>query len=97
MRRCLQRALPGGSIKGLNAYIAELLPPPPRHNPHPERRLIDNVIVNNVEADIVHVEECTTPVTVKSAVNVETRTIMRQFSAVSSAAKAVVKRKVRNM
>ena len=25
----LQRALPGGSIKGLKAYIARLLPPPP--------------------------------------------------------------------
>ena len=29
MRRFLQRALPGGSIKGLKAYIAGLLPPPP--------------------------------------------------------------------
>ena len=27
--RFLQRALPGGSIKGLKAYIAGLLPPPP--------------------------------------------------------------------
>ena len=81
----------------MNAYIAELLPPPPRHNPHPERRLIDDVIVNNVEANIVHVEECTTPVTVNSVVNVEPWTIMRQFSAVPSAAKAVAKRKVRNM
>ena len=29
MRRFLQRALPGGSIKGLKAYIAGLIPPPP--------------------------------------------------------------------
>jgi hypothetical protein len=29
MQRFLQRALPGGSIKGLKAYIAGLLPPPP--------------------------------------------------------------------
>ena len=29
MRRFLQRALPGGSIMGLKAYIAGLLPPPP--------------------------------------------------------------------
>ena len=29
MRRFLQRALPGGSIKGLKAHIAGLLPPPP--------------------------------------------------------------------
>ena len=29
MRRFLQRALPGGLIKGLKAYIAGLLPPPP--------------------------------------------------------------------
>jgi hypothetical protein len=96
LRRYLQRALPGGSIKGLQAYIAGLLPPPPRHNPHPQR-LVDNVIVHNVEANIVHVEEYTTPFNVNSVINVEPRTIMRQFSAVSSAAKAVAKRKVRNM
>ena len=35
MRRCLQHALSSGSIKWLNTYIAELLPPPLRHNPHP--------------------------------------------------------------
>ena len=38
MRRYLQRALPGGSIKGLQAYIAGLLPPPPdrrQRNPPP--------------------------------------------------------------
>jgi hypothetical protein len=29
LRRFLQRALPGGSIKGLKAYIARLLPLPP--------------------------------------------------------------------
>jgi hypothetical protein len=29
LRRFLQRALPGGSIKGLKAHIAGLLPPPP--------------------------------------------------------------------
>ena len=29
MRRFLQCDLPGGSIKGLKAYIAGLLPPPP--------------------------------------------------------------------
>ncbi len=29
MRRFLQRALPSGSIMGLKAYIAGLLPPPP--------------------------------------------------------------------
>ena len=36
MRRFLQRALPGGPIKGLKAYIAGLLPPPPdccQHKP----------------------------------------------------------------
>jgi hypothetical protein len=54
--------------------------------------LVDDAIVNNVEADIVHVEDSNTPVTVNSVVNVEPRT-----SAVSSAAKAVAKRKVRNM
>jgi hypothetical protein len=31
MRPFLQRALPGGSTKGLKAYIAGLLPPPPDH------------------------------------------------------------------
>jgi hypothetical protein len=39
MRRYLQRALPGGSIKGLQAYIAGLLPPPPdrrQRKPPPE-------------------------------------------------------------
>ena len=97
MRRFLQRALPGGSIKGLKAYVAGLLLPQPRHNRRPTR-LVDDAIVNNVEADIVHSEDSNTPVTVNSVVNVEPRTIMRQeFSAVSSAAKAVAKRKVCNM
>ncbi len=79
LRRFLQHALPGGSIKGFKAYIAGLLLPPPRHNPHPER-LVDDPIVNNVEDDIVHVEECTTtPVTVNSVVNVEPRTYSRRL------------------
>ena len=56
LRHFLQRALPGGLIKGFKAYIAGLLPPPPRHNPHPER-LVNVAIVNNVEADNVHIEE----------------------------------------
>ncbi len=34
MRRFLQRALPGGLIKGLKAYIAGLLPPPPNCRQH---------------------------------------------------------------
>jgi hypothetical protein len=75
MRRFLQRALPGGLIKGLKAYIAGLLCP---------TRLVDNAaILVNVEAAIVHVE-CTPPVTVNAVVNVEPRT-MRQSMAVSSA------------
>ena len=91
MRRFLQRALPGGSIQGLKAYVAGLLLPQPCHNQRPTR-LVDDAIVNNVEADIVHVEDSNSPVTVNSVVNVEPRT-----SAVSSAVKAVDKRKVRNM
>jgi hypothetical protein len=91
LRRFLQRALPGGSIKGLKAYISGLLPPPPRHNPHPER-LVADAIVNNVEANIVHVEECsTTPVTVNSVVNVE------RMTAKAVAKRKAVKRKARNM
>jgi hypothetical protein len=75
MRRFLQRALPGGLIKGLKAYIAGLLCP---------TRLVDNAaIIVNVEAAIVHVE-CTPPVTVNAVVNVEPRT-MRQSMAVSLA------------
>ena len=35
MRRFLQRALPGGSIQGLKAYVAGLLSPQPRHNRRP--------------------------------------------------------------
>ncbi len=50
MRRFLQRALPGGSIKGLKAYVAGLFCP---------TRLVDDAtIVVSVEAAIVHVE-CT--------------------------------------
>ena len=60
MQRLLQRALPGGSIKGLKAYVAGLLLPQPRHNQCPTR-LVDDAIVNNVEADIVHVEDSNTP------------------------------------
>jgi hypothetical protein len=75
MRRFLQRALPGGSIKGLKAYVAGLLCP---------MRLVDDAaIVVNVEAAIVHVE-CTPPVTVNAIVNVKPRTI-RQSMAVSLA------------
>jgi hypothetical protein len=91
MRRFLQRALPGGSIQGLKAYVAGLLLPQPCHDRRPTR-LVDDAIINNVEADIVHVEDSNSPVTVNSVVNVEPRT-----SAVSSAVKAVDKRKVRNM
>ena len=91
MRRFLQRALPGRSIQGLKAYVAGLLLPQPRHNRRPTR-LVDDAIVNNVEANIVHVEDSNTPVTDDSVVNVEPRTL-----AVSSAAKSVAKRKVRNM
>ena len=92
MRRFLQRALPGGSIQGLKAYVAGLLLPQPRHNRRPTR-LVDDAIVNNVEADIVHIgEDSNTPVTVNSIVNVKPRT------AVSSAAKALAsKRKLPNM
>jgi hypothetical protein len=60
MRRFLQRALPGGSIQGLKAYVAGLLLPQPRHNQRPTR-LVDDAIVNNVEANIVHVEDSSTP------------------------------------
>jgi hypothetical protein len=75
MRRFLQRALPGGSIKGLKAYDAGLLC---------QMRLVDDAaIIVNVEAAIVHVE-CTPPVTVNAVVNVKPRT-MRQSMAVSSA------------
>jgi hypothetical protein len=75
MRRFLQRALPGGLIKGLKAYVAGLLCP---------TRLVDDAaIVVNVEAAIVHVE-FTPPGTVNAVVNVEPRT-MRQSMAVSSA------------
>jgi hypothetical protein len=92
LRRFLQRALPGGSIQGLKAYVAGLLSPQPRHDRRPTR-LVDDAIVNNVEADIVHVGDSNSPaVTVNSVVNVEPRTL-----AVSSAVKAVAKRKVRNM
>ncbi len=75
MRRFLQRALPGGLIKGLKAYVAGLLCP---------MRLVDDAaIIVNVEAAIVHVE-CTPPVTVNAIVNVKPRT-MRQSMAVSLA------------
>ena len=71
MRRLLQRALPGGSIQGLKAYVAGLLSPQPRHDRRPTRLVDKNaIIVNNVEADIVHVgEDSNTPVTVNSVVN----------------------------
>ncbi len=75
MWRFLQRALPGGLIKGLKAYVAGLICP---------MRLVDDAaIVVNVEAAIVHVK-CTPPVTVNAVVNVEPKT-MRQSMAVSSA------------
>ena len=90
LRRFLQRALPGGSIKGFKAYIAGLLLPQPCHDRGPTR-LVDDAIVNNVEANIVHVEECTTPVTVNSVVNVEPMT------AKAVAKRKAVKRKARNM
>ncbi len=48
MRHFLQRALPGGSIKGLKAYVAGLL--------HPMQLGDDAAIVANVEAIIAHVE-----------------------------------------
>ncbi len=76
MRRFLQRALPGGSIKGLKAYIAGLLCP---------TRLVDNAAtIVNVKAAIVHIE-CPPPVTVNAVVNVKPMTI-RQSMAVSLAA-----------
>ena len=90
LRRFLQRALPSGSIKGFKAYIAGLLLPQPCHDRGPTR-LVDDAIVNNVEANIVHVEECTTPVTVNSVVNVEPMT------AKAVAKRKAVKRKARNM
>ncbi len=69
MWRFLQRALPSGLIQGLKAYVAGLLSPQPRHNRCPTQ-LVDDAIVNNVEADIVHVgEDSNTPVTVNSIVN----------------------------
>ncbi len=88
----LQRALPGGSIQGLKADVAGLLSPQPCHNRRPTRS-VDDAIVNNVEADIIHIgEDSNTPVAVNSIVNIEPRT------AVSSAAKAVAsKRKLCNM
>jgi hypothetical protein len=56
-------------------------------------QLVDDAVVNNVEADIFHVEDSNSPaVTVNSVINIEPRT-----SAVSSAVKAMAKRKVRNM
>ena len=51
LRRFLQRALPGGSIKGFKAYIAGLLLPQPCRDRGPTR-LVDDAIVNNVEAEI---------------------------------------------
>jgi hypothetical protein len=87
MRRFLQRALPGGLIKGLKAYVAGLLRP---------MQLVDNAaIVANVEAAIVHVER-TPSVTVNAVVNVDPRT-MRQSMTVSSATQAAAKSKARNM
>ena len=69
MQRFLQRALPGGLIQGLKAYVAGLLSPQQHHNRHP-MRLVDDAIVNNVEADIVHIgEDSNTPVTVNSIIN----------------------------
>jgi hypothetical protein len=48
IRRFLQRALPGGSIKGLKAYVAGLLCP---------TQLVDGAaIVANVDTAIVHVK-----------------------------------------
>ena len=87
MRRFLQRALPGGSIKGLKAYVAGLLPPQPHHNQRPMRSVDNAAIVANFDAAIVHVER-TPPVTVNAVVNVEPRT-MRQSMAVSSVTQAV--------
>jgi hypothetical protein len=74
MRCFLQRALPGGLIKGLKAYIAGLL--------CPTQLVDDTAIIVNVEATIVHVE-CIPPVTINAVVNVEPST-MRQSMAVSS-------------
>jgi len=47
MRCFLQRALPGGLIQGLKAYVAGLLLPQPCHNRRPTE-FVDDVIVNNV-------------------------------------------------
>ena len=56
MQRFLQRALPGGSIKGLKAYVAGLLPPQPHHNQRPMRLFDNAAIVAIFDATIVHVE-----------------------------------------
>ena len=85
MQRFLQRALPGGSIKGLKAYVAGLL--------RPTQLVDDAAILANVA--IVHIERTPT-VTVNAVVNVKPRT-MRQSMAVSSTTQATAKRKVRNM
>jgi hypothetical protein len=95
MRRFLQFALPVGSIKGLKAYVAGLLPPQPCHNQCPMQLVDDAAIVANIEAAIAHVKR-NPPVTANAIVNVKPRT-MRQSMAVSSATQAAAKRKVRNM
>ncbi len=43
MWRFLQRALPGGSIKGLRAYIAGLLPLPPHCHDRRQKWLVDDL------------------------------------------------------
>ena len=95
IRRFLQRALPGGSIKGLKAFVAG-----PRRSRRfrSSRPLVDEaaIVANNVEeAAIVHVER-TPPLAVNSIVNVEPRTqCMTVSSSVTQSAAA--KRKARNM
>jgi len=92
IRRFLQRALPGGSIKGLKAFVA---------GPHCSRRfrssrpLVDKaaIVANVEEAAIVHVKH-TPPLTVNSIVNAEPRT---QCMTVSSVTQSAAKRKARNM
>ncbi len=43
MRRFLQRALPGGLIKGLRAFIAGLLPLPPHCHDRCQKRSVDDL------------------------------------------------------
>ena len=92
IRRFLQRALPGGSIKGLKAFVAG----PCRSRQFcSSRPLVDEaaIVANVEEAAIVHVER-TPPLTVNSIVNVEPRT---QCMTVSSVTQSAAKRKARNM